>query len=214
MSYWCKINFKEVDSADELLKEVEKMRKAMWEQRMQIISDNLVYCEAAMQNFSDNQNARRLSVEVWLRKILRIRLIYWSHLNLMGYCNEGKFDGFECIEFQNSCDQDYEYSYYPKNIRYFKEKVEEFKALPFEEIQNRMKTIYEDYDADDRSVPQDYDRRWALYQTIEKDLSIQRFLYGKSSDTPFMRFDVGADTDDCELFRLTGSVLAKLDRRR
>lgn len=212
MSYWCKINFKEVASADDFLQEVEKMKKAMWEQRMRIISDNLVFCKAG--NFGDNTSAKSLSVEAWLQRLMRIRLMYWSHLNLFGYCSVGKFDGFESVEFQNSCDQDYEYIDYPKNIRYFKEKVEEFKTLPFNEVQSRMKDLVVDYDVDDRSVSHDYDRRWALYLTIEKELGICQFLYEKSGDTPFMRFDVGMDMDDCELYRLTSSVLAKLDRRR
>lgn len=212
MSYWCKINFKEVASADELLKEVERMKKAMYEQRMQIISDCLVCCNAG--HFGDDTVAKVLSIKVWLLQIMKIRLIYWPHLNLFGYCSEGKFDGFKSVEFQNSCDQDYEYRYYPKNIRYFKEKVEEFKTLPFEEVQNRLKDLLMDYDADDRSVSHDYDRRWALYRTIEKELGIRQFLREESSDTPFMRFDVGMEMDNYELSNLARSTLTMLDRRR
>lgn len=178
---------------------------------MRIISDCLVCCNAG--HFGDDIAAKVLSIKVWLLRIMKIRLIYWPHLNLFGYCSEGKFDGFESVEFQNSHDQDYESGIYPKNIRYFKEKVEEFKTLPFEEVQNRLKDLLVDYDVDDR-VSHDYDRRWALYRTIEKELGIRQFLREESSDTPFMRFDVGMDMDDCELSNLARNALAMLDRRR
>lgn len=210
MSYWCRIGFKEVSSSDELLNEIQKMKNDMQKRAKEIVSKNLTFCYDYAR--TGDTAARRFAIEVWLQRLLRIRLLYWADFHLLGYCSEGEFEGFEFIEFQNSCDQDYEFESYPTQIAYFQNKIKEYKELSPKEVAERIRNFC-DLDEDDEDQ-NEYTRRWALYLTIEKELGICRFLREESSstgDTPFMRFNIAA-IDDYELLRLTSSVLTKLDR--
>ncbi len=206
MSYYCEIGFTEAKSEKELLNIIQRMTKEMWEQRFDILTE-LLKSESTVKAIKESNPDMITS---WLRQVLTIRLFYWNKFELAGFCNIGKFKDFKSVIFQNSCDQNYDYSEYPENIEFFRKNIEQVKNMSDAEV----KKVMPDYDTDD-NIDTDYIRRSYLYRRIEHSLCITNYLYNNAeNDSPFIRLDICATTDNARLLELKIYVKNILDHKK
>ena len=174
MSYYMNIKFAEVRPED-VLEKIADVKNTLWEQREQIVSDNSPFCPANKGNKDKKENQN------WITDILKMQVIYWKEYNLLGIMCEGTLDDFKEVEFQNSCDQDYEFSYWPE-FEFFKNEIQAVQNLEI-----TPETLGEYYD-EDCETDDDYHRRWMAYRNIFKKLCLNEYMYQKPGN--FQRFEI------------------------
>lgn len=116
MSYSCEISFKKIES-DKVYDFLVEMKKFILNNLDSIAEDNYAYAPFIRylnKPFSKLENfAERDLCENWVRNCLTFKYFYLPEDQLLGVygipdCVKSLFD--DCIYFQNSCDQDYEFS--------------------------------------------------------------------------------------------------------
>ena len=126
MSYSCEISFKEIDSKD-VYEFICNLKKGVIENINTIAKDNFIYSPMVRyfhQSFKElNSYAERESCYSWAKNCFTYRYFYFPCFNLLGVygvpdCIKSMFDDTIC--FQNSVDQDYEFSTWDK-VNLFKD---------------------------------------------------------------------------------------------
>lgn len=173
MSYYCEISFKQI-SGDDVYTFLQSFKKEAIAHLGEIAEENKYYSpimKAQMCNsdeFIISQELRDATREWAVNSVFRYRYFYNKELQLLGIygppsCLKHLFD--KSLEFQNSCDQNYEFEYWD-GVKYFEDVANKWKAASVEEICAWYKAEF----GDDLNVANcsdfDYYRRWAAYREI------------------------------------------------
>lgn len=140
--------------------------------------------------------AARFQIEEWLRASLRICAVYWQKYNLLGIYGVDEIEGFHSTSFQNSCDQDYELSYWPP-IRVFQDIIEDTC-----EKYSEMPLLVENEDEPDA----DYKMKSEIYNKIFNKLDLDNLIYRHSGD--FKSITIDLYDKDVEIYNLTDQILS------
>lgn len=196
MSYYANIYFKKVSSFEEGVKtlndyieefnNIENMKK--------VIDNNMEYlqwrfkkcginldeiCKKCLKQmyYTFNQTFYNIGILI-LQSLLTFNAKYYPDFNLLTLCIEDStniinkyFDGN--IEFQNSCDQDYDYETWNILGDYFINKAKEYEKMPIEKLIN----IFGYLDEEDREQRLDYFRKVAMYDFVYNTLDLDKWIY-------------------------------------
>lgn len=194
MSYYARIYFKQVESMEEAIKVLNNFIKdySSIENMKKVLEDNRYYLYRDMYNADLKINKQEPWKYITLLRylfqpLLVFKAMYYPQYKLLGLCFyddstiHKHFDNF--IEFQNSCDQDYEYDTWNILGDYFINKAKEFETLPVEELIKTKEYFLEDYEEDKEYFLKnlDYHRRSAMYDFVWKTLDLSDWLYYKES---------------------------------
>lgn len=175
MSYAVNIFFKRASSST-VFDIIKEFKEWYWERRTSLIEDNLYYipsirygCKPEDEKLNDARD------EAWLHSLMTIKFIYWKKFNLLGVVASEAPKGWFGVCFQNSCDQDYELSSWPK-LKFFKDIIQSVNKMSDEEI---FKQIDEDYDED---LDVEYWRLTTVYEKIFSELCLNQWLYSRDAD--------------------------------
>lgn len=193
MSYYARIYFKKVESMEEAISTLNNFIKdySSIDNMKKVVEDNRYYLYRDINNIGF-----KLSEDVWwesipllrglFQQLLIFKAMYFPQYKLLGLCfyNDSTihkhFDNF--IEFQNSCDQDYEYETWDILGEYFINKANEFKDMPLEKVLELNKHLSIEVDGMDYLLKTlDYHRRSAMYDFVWKTLDLDDWLYTKVS---------------------------------
>lgn len=124
MSYWCEINFKKMEEKD-VIPFLRRLKKRLVFDFSEIAKDNYMYCPFVKKHLLDlPQKCSDLLIEEpdvfsesdnWVRNLFTFRYFYDTEYHLLGIFGvpDSVKDLFDAsIEFQDSCDQDYEASHW------------------------------------------------------------------------------------------------------
>lgn len=181
MSYYVDLSFKAVETREEAMDFGVRFSRmlAQPEYAKKLIHDNIRY-------FHGNADSTE-SLEGWLRGLLTVRLIYWPEHKLAAIIGnawpEACMSEFalQSHEFQNSCDPDYEFDSWPKDIEFFQQKLAEAEKMSFEGDRNG-----------------EYERCCALYEEIIKALDLDAWIH----ETPNDAFEMMAFSGVYQSFQL------------
>lgn len=130
--------------------------------------------------------AARLAIETAIDSMFSLRFVYWPQHRLMahvgGAISPQAREGMHDVFFQNSCDQDYEYSDWPDAIPFFKQEKERVLATP----DAKLVAGYPDFDGEDVG----YIRRTYLYDQIFKGLALNDWLWRTEEENGFVNIRV------------------------
>ncbi len=197
MSYYCEISFKTL-KAEEIYPFFQNLKAATSDFLEEIANDNAFYCPS-QRHTSYDEVPKLIANELnrnWAYRTFTFRYFYLPEYNLLGVF--GVYDClrhlFDCtVEFQNSCDRDYEYDTW-KGIPLFKEIAEKWKYAPCETVEEQYnkesgdnfreeycgyapEALVEKYDYWKRTFA--YDEIWGLFSTYlfddSKALNISLF---------------------------------------
>ena len=194
MSYYARIYFKKVESMEEAISTLNNFIKdySSIDNMKKVVENNRHYLYRDINNIGF-----KLSEDVWwesipllrglFQSLLVFKAMYYPQYKLLGLCfydSQGiidkYFDGL--IEFQNSCDQDYDYDTWNTLGEYFINKANEFKTMPLEGVLESNKHLSIDVDGMDYLLETlDYHRRSAMYDFVWNTLDLDDWLYTKVS---------------------------------
>lgn len=217
MSYGIDVMFHKADNKLEAFELAQQAMKIIAENAQNIIENNMFYCPLSRMDAKNEGDPDRLywkydeavhqCSRLWIRQLMTYRFMWWPNQKLLGViggdsCLE-KF-GWKGVYFQNSTDQDYEYSEWADICPAFDEIVEKCKNISSEQIQKEADEItLEDYDTDEAWAEHcDYQRRSAAYQDIFEMLDIESILYGYGKSDEFEYFAMNAIPDNDTYFSL------------
>lgn len=136
--------------------------------------------------------------KLWLNDIFTLRFIYWEKeklLGLIGYDYPKEVENlFDChVDFQNSCDQDYDFDEWDDKIDIFKRLKPVYKAISIEELisMNSQEGYNIDEVKEELKSDLDYHRRTAMYQAVYEALHLNNWLWD-NEDNYFQRFSLNA----------------------
>lgn len=118
--------------------------------------------------------------EYWLYNFAKIRFVYWEKYQLLGILGwEDLPDGWsKSIEFQNSCDQDYELSEWP-SIQPFCDIVDSALNLSADNLLLQ----FDSFDGEDiTSESVEYMRRSSVYSSVYSELKLDKWLHGNRDE--------------------------------
>ena len=173
-----------------------------------ILYDNKIFIPSIKYNIGKpagmSYSAWNKADEQWLYSLFNFRFVYWPDFGILGCCIAEDYHGKELFPlsmyFQNSTDQNYDYSEWSAGmIPYFQNHIVRAQNATWDDIKAVM-----DIDASDiaSGVPLDYDRKSYLYNSIFCELQLYNWLYGREGN--FRRFTIsGIDTQEqhMDLFR-------------
>ena len=172
MSYSVGIHFRETRPS-EVLDTAIQIAKTVSEAKLEIIQDNKTYAPSYRLQLDGNGEARepmaRAANRYWLYRLFEITFLYWGKYNLLGVigCLPEKLAAtMPYVFFQNSTDQDYDFSEWPK-FGFFGDKITQVKSMSLSDIKEQF-----DYEMDEG-----YLRRSLVYENISKCLGIETYLY-------------------------------------
>lgn len=196
MSYWFRMNFKEIEEKNLLdfcIMVSEECKKAATE----ILINNKFYIPSIANDFDEinNHEYRRKWREIdryWLYSLFAIRYVYWRDKKLLGIIGEipEKIkDTLTSIEFQNSTDQDYDYEEW-YGINYFEEIVRKLKDADAADVAFYLSKERDSYNKDEVAEDLEYYRKTAIYEIIYNSLELDRWLWNKEGN--FKQFSMQA----------------------
>lgn len=154
-----------------------------------IIEDNKYYAPSVCRCTFDIPEGANLAWKkadrFWLNQLFSFQFVYWAQYGILGCClNDEQNDKVSfplSVYFQNSWDQDYEFSTWEDGkLSFFMDKIAEAKAA------DSAKVIVDHGCGED--CPEDYCRRSFLYDSIFSTLQLNNWLYGPEGD--FERFSL------------------------
>lgn len=184
MSYSCEIHFisdvKKEDMYTYIRNEVDKQK----EKFEKIAEENIDMCFWKYEYPETKEDLikeeycyllRWDTAEYLANQCLGLRFIYWKNLELLGIM--GDTDSGISIIFQNSTDQNYEFSCY-KGIKCISDIVTKYKIMDDESVKKK----YQDRFGSQEDIGDiEYYRRSFCYNEIYKFLEINDFIYNKDS---------------------------------
>lgn len=181
MSYNCEISFKEIDSKD-VYEFMCNLKKRVIENINSIAKDNFVYSPMVRyfhQSFKEmNSYAEREACYSWVKNCFTYRYFYFPEFNLLGVygvpnCIKPMFD--DTIYFQNSVDQDYEFSTWDK-VKLFRDIANKWQYCTDSYMINNL-GLNEDDDIEYHRKSRCYSEIWDTYlsDTLFNDDSVVYF---------------------------------------
>lgn len=152
-----------------------------------MIEESTYFIPSVRYHLTDHENIHlwQMLDEYWLKGVMTLRFVWWEKYNLLGLVGfsypevENYFPGF--VNFQNSCDQDYEESTWLGICPFFDSVVEKYKTASAKELLSDDE--YEDYTEEEIEKSLEYHRRNAMYKAIYEQLELGGWLYGHDSET-------------------------------
>lgn len=142
MSYYCQISFKTIE-ANEVYSFFQELKKATISHLKEIAKENAFYCPA--ERLSDYANLPKSVAwgldRSWAYRCFTYRYFYLPQHKLLGVFGlPTQITGlFDCtVEFQNSCDQNYEYEEW-NGVPLFEGIVSDWKATTAEALKQKFK---------------------------------------------------------------------------
>ena len=202
MSYWFKMYFKEIKKKD-LFDFCKEVSDDMFQQGNAILENNQNYIPSInfgrtdFEKIDDREYYRmwRIADKNWLYKLFTIDFVYWPKKSLLGIIAELTDDlvakyALKEFQFQNSCDQDYEYKEW-NGIKYFEKVVNEFCSASPDKVNREMNRKYpKEYTTKEIEKHLDYYRKSAIYNHIYQELELEAWLYDCKGK--FKRFSLQA----------------------
>lgn len=197
MSYYANIYFKKVSSFEEGVKilndyieefnNIENMKKVI-DNNMEYLQQQFKTCGVNLDEICKKYLNQKYYIfnpifynigTLILQSLLTFNAKYYPNFKLLTLCIEDStntidkyFDGN--IEFQNSCDQDYDYKTWNILGDYFINKAKEYEKMPIEKLIN----IFGYLDEEDREQRLDYFRKVAMYGFVYDALDLDKWMYG------------------------------------
>ena len=167
MSYKIDITFYRANTAN-VLDIISKLTDAVYENLDNILNENKMYIPSMF-----DKNLPITNDEVWLYRVLTSKFLFWKQYNLLGRIGTDpapvpNIKGY-AVYMQNQCDQDYEYSDWPK-LKFFKDIINDVKSASFS-------SICKEYNIDPTEIDEDYIRKTVVYKRIENALRIAALGY-------------------------------------
>lgn len=197
MSYYARIYFKQVKSMEEAITVLNSFIKeySSIDNMKKVIESNRLYLYRNIYNselkVSKKDPYKYITIlEHLFQPLLTFKAMYYPKYKLLGLCFYDEtntinkyFDNF--IEFQNSCDQDYEYETWNILGDFFINKAKEFETLSVEELVKTDEYFLECYNEDKNYFIKklDYHKRSAMYDFVWCTLDLDNWLYYKQSKT-------------------------------
>lgn len=203
MSYSFTLNFRHCRSLGEALLLANKTADAVYANLSELLKENHYYIPSIRFEYKDlSDQEKRIKNDAWLEKLMKLNFVWWPQYKLLAFSGDGwpkaAMDLYkQKVFFQNSCDQDYEFSEWKGLGTPFKEVVEIGKNGSHNAVLQLLNEGREKYPVEitqeemDDSVDWDYYRRWAVYNAIYERLHLDLWLYGKD-DPAFVRFTLSA----------------------
>ena len=193
MSYSFGMYFKQLNKEDNIVSILELISKRLYENRGEYIEENRSFIPSFKGLIMDE--SKKEADEYWLFSLFNISCVYWKEYNLLGVCG---YD-YEClvdifpthIEFQNSCDQDYDYEDWGNLIDIFNQKRDFVKNCNVDDILKILNKKSNYYSKEEILEDLEYFKRTALYEEIFSLLDLNNWLYDNSSNK-FNRLYVNA----------------------
>lgn len=151
------------------------------------IRENLYYIPSIRERAKPEDKVFcRTADHYWLYGLFNYRFVYWEKYQLLGLLSEernewpasAKSEGAYSVYFQNSCDQDYEFTEWPTFIPFFAKAVQEYQRLvdmPAEKVQAYIKkqggTLLQDEDDEEDNAD-----NGAMTQPIQETKFLSRIL--------------------------------------
>lgn len=195
MSYYARIYFKKVESMEDGIKLLNTFIKdySTIDNIKKVLEDNRYYLYRDIYNSElklDKKDPYKYITILrhLFQPLLTFKAMYYPEYKLIGICFYDTtntinkyFDNF--IEFQNSCDQDYDYNTWDILGDFFINKAKEFETLSVDELIKTSKYFLEDYNDDKEYFLKhiDYHRRSAMYNFVWDTLDLDNWLYTKVS---------------------------------
>lgn len=159
MSYWCEINFKKMEEKD-IIPFLRSLKKRLYFDFSEIAKDNYVYCPFVKKHLFDlpekcsdsmiNEPDVFNASSNWACNLFTFRYFYDTEYHLLGVFGvpNAVKDLFDAsIEFQNSCDQDYEASHW-RGVKEFEEIYEKWITKDVDEIKEIYNEKYSPFNFD------------------------------------------------------------------
>lgn len=167
MSYSCQIHFKTI-KANEVYSFFQELKSKLISKSNDIAKDNFIWLPSIRDDYKykdiDKFIVREINRSWVYNSLFKYRYFYIPQYELLGIFSlpEGFEEMFDNVSyFQNSCDQDYEFSYW-KGIPIFEKIAEKWENATNEEVYRHFKY------PDEHEEPMDYDyyRRSFAYGEI------------------------------------------------
>lgn len=172
MSYWCQICFKQLPG-DDLYSFLQKFKAEVIAHIPEIAENNAsfspLFKEHSWTDDFEPSKELRKATENWAKlSLFRYRFFYSKDLHLLGmYSVDDSIHGlFDCAhEFQNSCDQDYDFDTW-HGVDFFQEVAKKWQEASDEKVKSWYKEEYEEEWVPGHGSGLDYYRRSAAYREI------------------------------------------------
>lgn len=183
--------FRETNEA-EILSLFHKASEIMIDNKNEVLEKSKYYIPSIRSN-----KMNKYVDEYWVDTIFSLKYVYWKEkglLGLSGYTFPQELTNlFDChVEFQNSCDQDYDFDSWSDKISFFKQCKD---ACIDKSATDIMQIYHADncdwYSKDEIERELDYHRKTALYNMIFTGLDLDAWLYGRKSED-FVRYSINA----------------------
>jgi len=190
MSYELSMQFKEVKG--DILKEIAKIKFELKQKINTIIEENISYIPSMrFENRGLPDNVLEAKDSAWLQKVMTFKVVCWPQYNLIGIVAPYDIEGAKKVFFQNSCDQDYDYSEWPE-IEFFQKIIKEVDSMKAEQLME----IFSDWD----DTPLDYIKRSYVYNKVCEELGVIRWLYNqKEISEEYSHMKISLFDEDIEL---------------
>ncbi len=212
MSYGFELYFKQVNSKEEAfefaLKVVNNVKKNATER-----IKNAKFYIPSHREMEEN----KLADEYWLYSTFTNSFTYWEEYNLLGMFSvripketEEMFD--TKFYFQNSTDQNYDYSQWGTKINYFNEVIDKVKKMSVEELfEGPIMKYWYHHEEDEEvwnelreSIEKDpeYYYQSSVYHIIFNELDLDTWMDDENESEKFIRFNLCAINGGDEYFKL------------
>lgn len=178
MSYYVRYGFKPAQNRAVAFDLAMEFLSSLDENPEDVIKENLYFLARNTKGDSSDLFLLRYVVH----RMMEVRFVFWPEYNLLGipggwFSDELlKKNGFSIFNFQNSTDQNYEFTDWP-DIPYFHSVIDRVRAMTKKEILDTVKDTVDDDEDVDWDEVEDYARKTAVYQQVFSDLEIDNILY-------------------------------------
>lgn len=211
MSYSFGMFFMECKPEEVLCKCLEITKKITDEPTKLLDANRLYLPSYKYQISSENEflNAKGIFDQMWLYQLFNFRFVYWKDYQLLGLCGYDynvKPDFKLHVEFQNSCDQNYEYSTW-QGITCFETVISEVESMTLEQILN----AYGDgYSIEEIETDLPYYKKSLIYKRIYDMLNLDSWLWGTEGN--FQRITMNG-IDTTEKFNSLSATLRQFSKK-
>lgn len=206
MSYYISISiFKDIVEENDVLNKALSFCNKIIKNANKEIHDNLTYFPSYDDlMFDDSITPFRLKKAdiLFLDNIFTHKFIYWRKYKLLGVVHDLNDDEMQQFVFQNSCDQDTDFTEWYSLHQSDNPCRCVFKQIVTDTVFNKntedIRQYWIDkYDDADIDPTDEYYKKVYVYSRIEEELSVTDYLYGNISDDIFT-FRMGAHMSDHE----------------
>lgn len=177
MSYYVRYGFRPAQNKAEAFDLAMEFLSALDADPDDVIKENLYFLARNTKGDSSDMFLLRYVTH----KMMEVRFVFWPEYKILGipggwFSDELlKKNGFSIFNFQNSTDQDYEFSEWP-DIPYFRSVINRVKTMAQQEVQSIVWGAIDDEEVNWKDV-EDYARKTAVYKQVFSDLDIDNILY-------------------------------------